>query len=142
MDTSDIKRDDWIVLGLALLLFIDLIALAWFSFSFSEGAFSASASYSATGSPDSFLGVIALITTFLVGADLALERLSPGTAIPSIGGSRSRTRLILALATAALLALKFLLHIHFSDFGIGFYGAVVLTGGLVYYTRKLSTATV
>jgi hypothetical protein len=140
MNTSDIKRDDWIVLGVALLLFIDLIALPWFSISFGAGIYSGSVTSSATGSPDSFLGVLALITTLLVGADLAIERLSPSTAIPSIGGSRTRTRLILAVATAALLALKFVLNIHFSDFGFGFYAAVVLTAGLVYYTFSLSKA--
>jgi hypothetical protein len=137
MDTSNIKRDDWIVLGLALLLFIDLIALPWYSVSFGYGL---SASSSATGSPDSFLGILALIATLAVFADLAVERLSPSTAIPSIGGSRTQTRFILAAVAAFFLVLKFLFHIHFSYFGFGFYAAVVLTIGLVYYTLQARTA--
>jgi hypothetical protein len=136
MDTTNIKRDDWIVLGLALLLFIDLIALPWFSVSF-DGL---TATYAATSAPDSFLGILALLTTLALGADLAIERLSPSTAIPNIGGSRTQTRLVLAGVTAFLLALKFLLHIHFSYFGFGFYAAVVLTGALVYFTLQAKNA--
>jgi hypothetical protein len=35
-----------------------------------------------------------------------------------------------------LVALKFLLHVHFSLFGLGFWGAVVLTTVLVLLTAK------
>ena len=46
------------------------------------------------------------------------------------------TRLALAGICALFVALKFLFHIHFSLFGFGFWGAVVLTAGLVVLARK------
>ncbi|MGZ4177065.1 MAG: hypothetical protein ACXVUX_12695, partial [Solirubrobacteraceae bacterium] len=65
-------------------------------------------------------------------ADLGVERLSPGTSLPNIGGSRATTRFVLACVTALFVVLKFLFNIHWSDFGFGFYVAVVLTAGLVW----------
>ena len=72
--------------------------------------------------------------------DLAVERFSPQTNVPSIGGSRESTRFILALAVAAFLGLKFLFHIHFSIFGFGFYFAVILVIALVYFTMQARNA--
>jgi hypothetical protein len=65
-------------------------------------------------------------------ADLGIERLSPGTTLPNIGGSRANTRFVLVCVTALFVVLKFLFNIHFSDFGFGFYLAVILTAGLVW----------
>jgi hypothetical protein len=134
MKTSDFKRDDWLVIGLALVLAIDLIALPWLSFSF--GPISATAA--ATSAPDGFLGILAFLLALAVGLDLVIERASPQTTLPNIGGSRTTTRWWLTVAAAVLVALKFLFHIHFSYFGFGFYLAVVLTAGLVFATWKLS----
>jgi hypothetical protein len=139
MNTSDIKRDDWIVLGLALLLFIDLVAFSWVS----GGCYLniCVSGPTATGSPDSFFGILAVISTVLVLVDLGIERLSPETAIPNIGGSRTKTRLALAGATAVFLLCKFIFPgIHLGVMGFGFWGAIVLTAGLVYYTLTLSKA--
>jgi ABC-type uncharacterized transport system permease subunit len=61
-----------------------------------------------------------------------VERLSPGTTVPNIGGSRTQTRFVLACITALCVALKFLLHIHFSLFGYGFYVSVILAAALVW----------
>ncbi|MGA8721721.1 MAG: hypothetical protein WB557_27210 [Solirubrobacteraceae bacterium] len=70
------------------------------------------------------LGLLALI------ADLALERLG-NVAKPAITGSRATTRLVLAAVAAGFVALKFLFHIHFGYFGIGFWAAVALTATLL-----------
>jgi hypothetical protein len=134
MKTSDFKRDDWIVIGLALVLAIDLIALPWLSYSF--GPISATAA--ATSAPDGFLGILAFLLALAVGLDLVVERASPQTTLPNIGGSRTTTRWWLTVAAAVLVALKFLFHIHFSYFGFGFYLAVILTAGLLFATWKLS----
>ncbi len=134
MKTSDFKRDDWLVIGLALVLAIDLIALPWLSFSF--GPISATAA--ATSAPDGFLGILAFLLALAVGADLVIERASPQTTLPNIGGSRTTTRWWLTVVAAVLVALKFLFHIHFSYFGFGFYLAVILTAGLLFATWKLS----
>jgi len=132
VNLENVTREDWIVGGLALLLAICLIVLPWFDISVTVGAFSASASYSATSTPDGWLGILAFIAALAIVADLALERLSPQTQIPAIGGSRTNTRFVLALVTAAFVILKFLFHIHFSLFGWGFYVDIILTAALVW----------
>jgi hypothetical protein len=132
VNLENVTREDWIVGGLALLLAICLIVLPWFDISVTVGAFSASASYSATSTPDGWLGILAFIAALAIVADLALERLSPQTQIPAIGGSRTNTRFVLALVTAAFVVLKFLFHIHFSLFGWGFYVVIILTAALVW----------
>ncbi len=132
MNLENVTRDDWIVGGLALVLAIGLIVFPWFDISVTVGAFSASATYSATSTPDGWLGILAFIAALAIVADLAIERLSPQTQIPAIGGSRTNTRFVLALVAAAFVVLKFLFHIHFSLFGWGFYVVIVLTAALVW----------
>jgi hypothetical protein len=139
MNTADFKRDDWLVIGLAVVLVIDLIAIPWFSFgSGTVLGYHYSNTFTATGYPDGWIGVLALLFALAVGVDLAIERLSPKTTLPNIGGSRTMTRFWLAVIAAGFLALKFVLHIHFSDFSFGFIIAVVVAAGLVFTTWKLS----
>jgi hypothetical protein len=138
MSLDNVSRDDWIVGGLALLLIIDLLFLPWFTFSAGIGSFSVSVSSTATGAPDGWLGVLAVIAAIALLVDLAVERLSPQTTMPMIGGSRSSTRLVLTGITAAFVLLKFLFHIHFSLFGFGFWAAVVLTVALVFASLRIS----
>ena len=132
MNIEDISREDWVLAGVALLLLIALLAFPWFSIT--VGPFTATAT--ATGAPDGWLGVLAVLVLVALIADLAIERLSPQTALPKIGGSRTQTRFVLAVAAAVLVALKFLFHIHFSLFGWGFYASVVLTLGLVWLANQ------
>lgn len=128
MKFDSVSRDDWILAGLALLLVIVLLFLPWFNISF--GPFSAS--LTATDAPDGVFGILAVLSALLLIADLGVERLSPGTALPNIGGSRTQTRFALACLTALFVALKFVFNIHFSDFGFGFYLAVVVTAALLW----------
>ena len=86
----------------------------------------------ATDAPDGAFGILAVLCAIVLIADLGVERLSPGTALPNIGGSRTQTRFVLACVTALFVSLKFVFNIHFSDFGFGFYVAVVLTAALVW----------
>jgi hypothetical protein len=132
VNLENVTRDDWIVGGLALLLAIFLFVLPWFHLSVTVGPFSASADFTATDDPDGWLAILAVIASLAVVADLAVERLSPQTQLPAIGGSRTNTRFILAAIAAGFIALKFLFHIHFGDFGWGFYVNVILTIALVY----------
>ncbi|HTX46940.1 MAG TPA: hypothetical protein VMD48_11690 [Solirubrobacteraceae bacterium] len=139
MSLDNMSRDDWILGGLALLLAIDLLFLPWFSVTVGFGTFSISATSTATGDPDGWLGILAVIVIVALLADLAVERLSPQSQLPAIGGSRASTRLVLAAIAAVFLVLKFLFHInHFSDLGFGFWAAVVLTGGLVFAALRVS----
>ncbi len=132
MKFDSVSRDDWILAGVALLLVIVLLFLPWFSASVTIGSFSASFSATATDAPDGAFGILAVLSALVLIADLGVERLSPGTTLPNIGGSRTQTRFVIACVTALFVALKFVFNIHFSDFGFGFYAAVILTAGLVW----------
>jgi uncharacterized membrane protein len=114
--------------GVALLLVITLLFFPWFSISFGPISLTATG----TDSPDGWLGILAVLSAIALIADLGIERLSPGTTVPNIGGGRANTRFVLACITALFVALKFLFNIHFSEFGFGFYLAVILTAGLVW----------
>jgi len=121
MDMNKFSREELMLAGVALLLAIDLLFLPWFDVTVGIGAFKASFTSSATGEPDGWLGVLAVLALLALIADLGLERLG-NVALPAVNGSRGDTRLV---------ALKFLFHIHFSLFGIGFWVGVVLTAALV-----------
>jgi hypothetical protein len=143
---ENVHRDDWILAGLALLLVLDLLLLAWFSFSasFSLGRTSVTVggSLTATDSPDGWLGVLAVIAGILLVLDVLVEQVSPQTAVPAIGGSRTATRLVLALAAGLFMALKFLFHLgHFSNLGIGFWVGAVIVIALIYFAFRSRTAT-
>ncbi len=135
MKTDNISRDDWILGGLTLLLIVDLLFLPWFSVTVGP----ITVSVTATGSPDSWLGVLAVLAAVALLADLAFDRLSPQTRLPSLAGGRTQTRFVLACLSAAFVALKFLFNIHFDLFGYGFWGAVILAAALVYLTAQART---
>jgi hypothetical protein len=139
MSLDNVSRDDTILGGLTLLLVIDLLLLPWFSVGGGSigGIPIPSIDLTATDAPDGWLGILAVIAGIALLADLAAERFSPQTQLPMIGGSRASTRLVLAGATAVFVALKFLFHIHFGDFGFGFWLAVVLTAGIVFSVMRL-----
>jgi hypothetical protein len=139
MDFSKLSRDDWLVGGGGILLIIDLLALPWFSVSF-DGI---TATSTGTGSPGSIWGVLALIVTLAVVIDLALARFSPATQIPTTQLGRDLTRVAAAGLAFLLLIIKFLDHT--SNFGFGFYLAIIL--GLVvlagaWLNSQSTTATV
>jgi hypothetical protein len=132
---NEFSRDDWIVAGAALLLLIDLLFLPWFSIS--VGPFTLTTT--ATGSLDGWTAILAVLACLLIIIDIAVERLSPATTVPTIGSGRTNTRFVLAATAAGFVALKFLLHIHFSWFGFGFYAGVVLAILLVVVARRAAT---
>ena len=138
MNVENVSRDDWIFGGVGLLLAITLLFLPWFDVS--VGPFSVTSA--ATGAPDGWLGVLALLVVIAAVADLAVERFAPQTAVPAIGGSRTTTRFVLACIAAGLVALKFLFHVHFSLFGFGFWAAVVLSVAFVYVATRARQAPV
>jgi hypothetical protein len=126
-----LTREEWIMAGCALFLFIDLLALPWFEVS--AGGFSVS--WTATAEPDGWLGVLAVLGCVALIAYLLVDRLSPQTPIPVIAGSRATTRLVLAAVPSGLVALKFILHVHFSLFGAGFYIGFLVAAALVVFAE-------
>jgi hypothetical protein len=146
VNLDNFRRDNLVVGGLALLLVLDLLVLAWFSFGGTVTVGSTSVSFggslTATDAPDGWLGVLAVISALLVLADLAVEQFSPQTAVPAIGGSRTMTRFVLAAATGVFMALKFLFHLgNFSNLGVGFWLGAVIVGALIYFAMHARHAT-
>ncbi len=133
---ESVSRDELIVVALAVLLALDLLFLPWFQITITGGGQTVPISDPATGAPDGWLGVLAVFAVVALLADLAIERLSPHTQVPAIADSRARTRMVLALIAAGLLAFKLLIHFG-SAGGIGFWGALLLAGGLLYVTSRL-----
>ncbi len=139
MDLENVRREDWIVGGLALLLAIFLLVLPWFKASASAFGVTVSASSSATGDPDGWLGILAFLACLALVADIAVERFSPQTQVPLLN-SRVHTRFVIAAVAAALIVLKFLFHIHFTGvvkFGWGFYVDIIVTAALVYFALQV-----
>lgn len=138
MNTTNFTRDDWIVGGVALLLIIDLLFLPWFDIT--AGPFSLT--LTATDAPSGWAGILAVLAAIALIADLAVERMSPQTTLPSVGGSRGQTRFMLACVVALFVFLKFIFNIHFSDFGFGFWAGVILTAGLVYVALQARSGSI
>ena len=136
-----LSREDWIIVVVAALLVLDLLVLPWFSFgaTITVGSTTLSIGGSAAGvdAPDAWLGVLALMASVFLIADLATERLSPETRLPTVARDRVTGRYWLACTTAGLLAFKFILHLgRFGELALGFWTAVLLVAGLVALTRR------
>jgi hypothetical protein len=136
-----LSREDWILAVVAALLVLDLLVLPWFSFGATINVGSATVSIggslTAVDAPDAWLGVLAVLSSAFLIADLGFERLSPETRLPSIASDRETTRYILACVAAGLIVLKFLLHIgKFGELALGFWLGVLLVAALVALTRR------
>lgn len=141
MSFERVTREDWIVAGVAACLIFDLLVLPWFSFgaTITVGTATVSIGGSLTGAdaPDAWLGVLAVMACAFLLADLATERLSPDTKVPSLAAGRPATRFALACSAAALIALKFVFHLgRFGELALGFWLAVMLVAALVALTRR------
>ncbi len=146
MNPENVRRGEWLVGGLALLLVLDLLILAWFSFggtvTVGSTSISLNGSLTATDAPDGWLGFLAVISSVLIILDLVIEQASPQTSVPAIGGSRANTRFVLALATGLFMGLKFIFHLgSFSNLGIGFWIGAVLVIALIYFAYQARNAT-
>jgi hypothetical protein len=131
VDLSRLSRDDWLVGGGGLLLIIDLLFLPWHHESATILGATVSASQTATAAPDSFWGILALLLTIVVVADLALARFSPQTQVPTTQIGRAMTRCAVAGLVIFFLLLKFFAHTQFSGIGcyLGFILAIAVVVG-------------
>lgn len=131
-----VSRDEWLLAGVGVLLVLDLVFLPWYGVTVTAGAVSVSISDSATGPPEGWLGLLALLVVLALLVDIAIERLAPHTQVPAIGTGRANTRYVLAVVALALLVVKLLLH--FGSAGeVGFWGALVLGAALVWVADRL-----
>jgi hypothetical protein len=136
-----LSPEDWVLASVAGALIFALLMLPWFSFGATINVGSATVSIggslTAVDAPDAWLGVLALLSSAFLVADLGFERLSPQTRLPSIAADRETSRFALACVAAALIGLKFLLHLgRFGELALGFWLAVLLVGALVALTRR------
>jgi hypothetical protein len=132
VELDRVNRDDWILAALALLLAFDLLFLPWLDYTvpLAIKGFSISITSTATGSPNGWFGILAVIAALALAGDLAVERLWDRR-LPLIGGPRRLARLVLACATGALVVLKLLLFRHDSLYGYGLFVGLLLAAGLV-----------
>lgn len=136
MPVSKVSREEWTLGGIGVFLIIDLLLLPWFDFG-SIGP--VSLTLTATDAPDGWLGVLAVLGAIAFVADLGLEKFANAD-VPAIGGSRERTRLLLAGFTAGCIGLKFLFHIsHVGDLGFGGWLALIAGGALVALAARPGT---
>jgi hypothetical protein len=130
---ENITRQDQILGGASLLLVVSLLFFPWFSIS--VGPFTAT--LNGIDSPDGWLGWLAMLAALAVLVDLAVERFSPQTQLPALGGSREATRFFLAVGAAGFVVLKFLFHLgHTGDLGWGFFVAAISAAALVYFALQ------
>jgi hypothetical protein len=132
-------REELLLALAAVLLALDLLFLPWFDISVGFGGLTLSVTSTGTDSPDGWLGVLGVLASLALVADLALERLTDAD-LPALSGGRAATRLALAATAATCVAVKFILNVHFSYFGGGFWGAAVLSVAAVWLASRLRDA--
>ena len=137
MDFSKLSREDLLVGVGGIVLIIDLLFFAWHSYS--AGPFSVDST--GTGAPDGIWGVLALIVTILVVADLALARFSPDTQIPTTQLGRDMTRAAAAGFGMLFLLIKFISNTGSSAFGcwLGLVLGIVVVAGAWLNAQGKST---
>jgi hypothetical protein len=123
LDFSKLSREDWMVGGGGLLLFIFLLVLPFYSDS--------GYTFVATDSPDSIWGVFALILTIVIVLDWALAVFSPKTVLPTAPIGREMTRVVLGALAILFLLIKLLAHTSYLGWGcfVDLIVAVVVTYG-------------
>jgi hypothetical protein len=110
--------------GGGILLIIDILAFPWHS----NGPFS----LTGTDTPGPIWAVLALLVTLVVVIDLALERFSPSTVIPTTQLGRAMTRAAAAGVALVMVLFKLILPSHGTDFlGWGFYLGIILAVAIV-----------
>jgi hypothetical protein len=127
VDFSKLSREDWMVGGGGILLILSLLIFGWYSYGSVtvSGTTFGGGSIAATSAPYAIWGILALIVTIALVADLALARFSPATVIPTTNLGREMTRAAAAGVVALLLIIKFIAHV--GNFGFGFVLDVILT---------------
>jgi hypothetical protein len=140
-----LSGEDWTIIGVAGLLILDLLVLPWFSFgatiTVGSATLSIGGSATAVDAPDAWLGVLALMASAFLLVDLAAERLSPDTRLPTVARDRVTGRYAVACTIAGLLAVKFVLHLgRFGELALGFWTALLLVAALVALTRRARIA--
>ena len=133
MDPKKLSKLDWWIVGAAAALVIDLAALPWIDVSIGPVSYTSAG----TGSPDGFLGLLALLAALGVAVDLLLARFMPSMRIAALERfGRTKSRLFGAAAALLLLVLKLVLHLHPSYLGVGCWIALALAAVLTVFSYR------
>lgn len=134
MDLSRLSQGERIVLIAGVLLIIDLLFLPWHSIDLGGAAadnVGIDTTRSAVQSPNAFYGVVALLLTLVVVAQIVLDKLT-SVALPSLPVPWAQVHLIAGIAVAVMLVIKLIAETEFLGFGAYFgvlAGLAVAFGG-------------
>jgi hypothetical protein len=131
-ERSYITSEDWLLIGIALFLGVDLLFLPWVDFTVGQY----STLTPATGNPTPYLGVLALIAAVAFIVDLVVER-TTDIDLPRFGTGRARTRLVLVAAAVLSLLLKLVASLnHVRDLGVGCWLGIVAALVLLFLVER------
>jgi hypothetical protein len=126
MDFSRLTKGDRIVLGAGALLILDLLFFPWHNISVGGIL---DVNRTGVQSPNSFYGVVALLLTVVMVAQIAVSKLTAAK-LPEIPVPWSQVHLIAGAAVLVLLLLKLLVETNFLGFGA--YLGVLLAAALAF----------
>lgn len=125
MDLKKLTQGERIVLIAGVLLIIDLLFLPWHSVETAFGDFTRQA----IEDPNGFYGVIALLLTIVMVAQVAAAKLG-GVKMPDLPIGWGQIHLIAGVAVLALLVLK--LVVETDALGFGCYLGIALAAAVAY----------
>lgn len=138
MDLSKLTKGDRIVVASAILLVLDLLLIPWYSITV-VGVLTVTRK--GIDSPDSILGVLALLVALVMGAQVILSRFSE-VKLPEIGMPWGRVHFLGGLAVVVMLGLKFILHTSYLSIGsyLALLFAIALAVGGFTMQKESTTA--
>lgn len=118
MDLSRLSQGERIVLIAGVLLIIDLLFLPWHSIDIGGAAEALGVDTTQSGvqAPNGFYGVVALILTIVMVAQIVLDKLT-GVALPNPPVPWAQVHLIAGVAVAVALVIKLIVETDFLGFG-------------------------
>jgi hypothetical protein len=123
MDRSKLSVEDAVVLAAGVVLVIGLFAFPWYSLGGPlAAALGGNIERSATSSPYSVWGILAMLLTIAIVVDLILARFVPEIELSTF--PRETARAVAGALVLVLLAVKFFASV--GNFGWGFYVDVIL----------------
>lgn len=130
---NDLDNNEKIIGGAGVLLIIFLLFLPWHSVDTPFGSFTRTA----VESPNGFYGVLALLVTIVMVAQLGLSKFT-SVELPNPPVPWARVHMIGAIVVLALLVLKLLVET--DALGFSSYLSVILAGGMTYGAVMLDRA--
>jgi len=118
MDLSRLSQGERIVLIAGVLLIIDLLFLPWHSIDLGGAAedLGVDTTQSGVQAPNGFYGVVALILTLVMVAQIVVDKLT-SVALPDPPVPWAQVHMIAGIAVAVMLVIKLIVETDFLGFG-------------------------